>query len=433
MTPPDVLRPGARGGREGGSADRDCGDDDQCRPGGHAAGSHSPISYVTIARTACSLRRARCDPLNDSRKVSRRRLAGVIKVHLTAQDLLRTKFASHPAPLIEVGHALAALQRNDLALARWRRAAGTGFPPGARPLLDLIPASATGPLFLDPVSSSLAEGLDLVRRTPPRVVAGELERVCGTRRPPPWIRLLAERDTQSWRDLDRGLRLAYRHLLRGSWARVWGGFRAELGWRGRLIAEHGVQAALFTLHPTVTWSGTVLQIDAAAEFDVYPRGAGLTLLPSVLWTGRPMIGSSPDGSTLIVYPALTPLPLIHEAAGDPVGELLGRTRAAVLRLTCRERTTTELAAELGVSAASVSGHTRTLREAGLIVTTRAGKAVLHSLTPLGARLLEGAPGQPGHPASPASIPGQRPETDHANLRGGSRLSTYGLGNGPAVP
>ena len=135
----------------------------------------------------------------------------------------------------------------------------------------------------------------------------------------------------------------------------------------------------------------VLQIAAGAEFEVRPGGVGVTLLPSVLWTGRPMIGANPDGSTVIVYPALTPLPLIAQAAGDPVGALVGHTRAAVLRLTGRERTTTELAAELGVSAAAVSEHTRTLREAGLIVTTRAGKAVLHSLTPLGASLLEGAP------------------------------------------
>ena len=63
--------------------------------------------------------------------------------------------------------------------------------------------------------------------------------------------------------------------------------------------------------------------------------------------------AAPDGSTVIVYPALTPLRLIDEAASDPVGELLGRTRAAVLRLTGGERTTTELPAELGVSAATV--------------------------------------------------------------------------------
>lgn len=317
----------------------------------------------------------------------------VIRVHLTAQDLLRTRFASHPAPLIELTHALAALHRQDPALARWRRTAITGFPPAARPLLELIPASATSPIFLDPITTSLAEGLDLVQRAPTSFVAAELERKFGTQHPPPWIRMLAERDTQSWRDLDRAQRLAYQHLLRDSWPRVWSGFRAELAWRSRLIAECGVQAALSAMHPTVTWNGTTLQITTATEYESCPGGAGLTLLPSVLWTGRPMIAPHPDGSTVIVYPALTPLPLIDEPGGDPVGELLGRTRAAVLRLTCCERTTTELAAEIGISAAAVSGHTKTLREAGLIVTTRAGKAVLHSLTSLGAKLLEGAPRQ----------------------------------------
>lgn len=314
----------------------------------------------------------------------------MIRVHLTAEDLLRVRFASHPAPLIELGHALAAMHRHDLALAGWRRAAAAGFPPPARPLLELIPGSATGPLFLDPVSTSLGEGLDLVHRAPARLVTSELQRVTGSRRPPPWMRMLADRDTESWRDLDRSLRLAYQHLLAGSWPRVWSGFRADLAWRGRLIAEHGVQAALSALHPTVTWNGTMLQIAAPRELEFRPSGAGITLLPSVLWTGRPMIGAHPDGSTAIVYPALTPLPLIDQASGDPVSELLGRTRAAVLRLTCRDSTTTELASELGVSAATVSGHTKTLRDAGLIVTARAGKAVLHSLTPLGSRLLEGA-------------------------------------------
>ena len=43
--------------------------------------------------------------------------------------------------------------------------------------------------------------------------------------------------------------------------------------------------------------------------------------------------------------------------------------------------------KLGISAASASEHARTLRGAGLLVTERAGKAVLHSRTPLGDRLL----------------------------------------------
>jgi len=316
----------------------------------------------------------------------------VLRVHLTAEDLLRTKFATQPAPLIELGHALAALQRRDPVLGNWRRSATAQFPRAARPLLGLIPASATGPLFLDPVSTGLAEGLELVQQAPARLVRDELERVFGARPLPPWARPLAARDRQTWRDLDRSLHLAHDHLLRDAWPRVCSGFRSELAWRSRLIAELGVQAALSGLHSRISWNGTVLQIDAAQEVDVYPHGAGLTLLPSVLWTGRPMIGDYPDGSTAIVYPALTPLPLIEDLSGDPLAELLGHTRADVLRLAFRERTTTELARELGTSAATVSGHTKTLRAAGLIVTARVGKAVLHSVTPLGDRLLESAGG-----------------------------------------
>ncbi len=317
----------------------------------------------------------------------------MLRIHLTAEDLLRTRFASQPAPLIELGHALAALQRRDPVLGSWRRSATAQFPPAARPLLGLIPASATGPLFLDPVSTGLAEGLELVQQAPARLVRDELERVFGDRPRPPWARLLAARDRPAWRDLDRALRLAHDHLLHDAWPQVCSGFRAELAWRSRLIAELGVQAALSTLHPRISWSGTVMQIESAAELDWYPGGAGLTLLPSVLWTGRPMIAGHPDGSTAVVYPALTPLPLIDAVTANPLAELLGHTRADVLRLAFRERTTTELARELGTSAATVSGHTKTLRAAGLIVTARAGKAVLHSVTPLGDRLLESAGGR----------------------------------------
>jgi DNA-binding transcriptional ArsR family regulator len=320
-------------------------------------------------------------------------VVAVLRVHLTAEDLLRTRFATQPAPLIELSHSLAALQRLDPVLANWRRSATAQFPLAARPLLGLIPASATGPLFLDPVSGGLDEGLELVQQAPAGFVREELRYVFGARPLPYWGRLLADRDRQTWRDLDRALRLAHDHLLSDAWPRVCSGFRAELAWRSRLIAELGVQAALSTLHPRISWDGTVMQIHARKELDVYPGGAGLTLLPSVLWTGRPMIAGHPDGSTVIVYPALTPLPLIESATPDPLAELLGQTRASVLRLAFREHTTTELARELGTSAATVSGHTKTLRAAGLIVTARAGKAVLHSVTPLGDRLLQSAGGR----------------------------------------
>jgi DNA-binding transcriptional ArsR family regulator len=208
-------------------------------------------------------------------------------------------------------------------------------------------------------------------------------------------------DRQARRDLDHALRVAHRHLFLETWPRVQAGFQAELAWRGSLIAQHGVQAALSTLDPRMICAGTMLQIQAPDELDVYPGGAGLTLLPSATLSGRPTVASHPDGSTVIVYPALTPLPLMEERAGDPLAALLGRTRAGLLRHACAGGTTSELARELGTSLASVSGHTKTLRAAGLIATTRAGKAVQHLATPLGRALAHGG-------ADPATAPRHSP-------------------------
>jgi len=286
--------------------------------------------------------------------------------------------------------AVAALQRHEPAFRGWRRSAGARLPIAARPLLDLVPPSATGPVFLDPVTTGLAEGLELVRAVPAPLVTAELQRIRGSRPPTPWLRSLAARDREACHDLELALRLTHHHLTTDAWPRIMTAFRSELAWRSRLIAELGVQAALSTLHPSISWNGTVMEVEAAAEWDAYPCGAGLTLMPSPLWTGRPLVAHKPGGPVLVVYPAVTPLPLIDAPASDPLAELLGHTRAAILGLTFTERSTGELARELGVSAATVSGHTKALRAAGLIVSARAGKAVLHSLTPLGGRLLDSA-------------------------------------------
>jgi DNA-binding transcriptional ArsR family regulator len=309
----------------------------------------------------------------------------MLRIHLTAADLLRTRFARQPAPLIEVGLAVAALQQHDPLFRSWRRTAQAGLPDSAEMLLGLIPPTATGPLFLDPVTVELNEGRELVQATPAPLVASYLPQSPAAA--VPCLRALATGDRQTWQDLDLALCAAHRHLIEAAWPRLLSGFRAELARRSRLIAELGVQAALSTLHPSISWSGDVLQISAPKRLDIRPDGAGLTLLPSVLWTGRAMVTRHADRSVVIVYPAMTPLPLIDEGTTDPLAELLGHTRAAVLKLALVERTTTDLARELSVSAATVSGHTKALRAAGLIVTIRAGKAVRHSVTPLGSQLL----------------------------------------------
>ena len=173
----------------------------------------------------------------------------MLRIHLTAEDLLKTRFASQPAPLVETGLAIAALKRREPLFRAWRRSAAARFPLAARPLLELIPPSATGPLFLDPLSADLAEGLELVQSAPASYVTEELRRVAGSRPPGPWLRSLAARDRDTWRDLDRALRAAHWHLVEGAWPRILTAFRSDLAWRGRLIGEVGAQAAISSLHP----------------------------------------------------------------------------------------------------------------------------------------------------------------------------------------
>jgi hypothetical protein len=303
-------------------------------------------------------------------------------MRFTAEDLLNVRFADRPAPLLELGMAVATYQRDDAVFARWTR--GTRLPREARALLELIPPTAAGPLFLDPFSEGLEDGLDTVLSTPTDYARAELVRAS---RPTLWTRGLAARDGDAWRTLEAALRGAYDAVIAPDRQRIRASFDADLAWRRMLLAERGVGAALAGVYPGSRWTGTTLEVDVPDDTEHAPAGRGLTLLPSAFWTGRPMIGTHSDGSMLLLYPALTPLPLVDTSPADPLGALLGRTRAAILELLVEHRTTSELAAKLGISAASASAHTKTLRAAGLVVTRRTGKAVSHVATPLGLRLL----------------------------------------------
>jgi len=310
---------------------------------------------------------------------------GVLRLRFTVEDLLRVRFAPEPAPLIELTFAIATLRRDDPLFAGWRRRL---VPRSIGPLLDLVPATAKGPLFLDPPSLCLDEGLDQIRSTPTSLVRAELQRL--HTRPPPWIRLLADGDRETHQAVFHAVRTGHEHLLAGCWERIRAGFHAEQAWRARLVAEHGLGATLEGLVPGTRWKGTDLEIDRPDDVEILLGGRGLILLPSVFWTGLPLAGWYPEGNVL-VYPALTPLPLLDEpTSGDTLAALLGRARAGVLAQLIQPRTTTELARYLGMAKSSVSEHTKTLRNSGLIATRRDGKAVWHSCTPLGLSLLQSA-------------------------------------------
>jgi DNA-binding transcriptional ArsR family regulator len=315
----------------------------------------------------------------------------VLRVHCTPQDLLRVSIAEHPAPLAELGLAFGMAQRRDAdpLFTPWRRQLLRSLPREARPLLQLLSPLGAGPLFLDPESRDVDEGLDQVLGTPRSEVRAELRRVCGIDRPvTPWIRGLADRDAEAWRILERALRTAYASVLAADWPRIKAGFHAERAWRSQLLANHGLFSTLTGLSPAVRWRGLTLEADFPRQLEIRLHGQGIVLRPSSVWTGHPLVGQRADGRLLLIYPALTPLPLLDApSATAPLSALLGPTRARALQLLTDHHTTTSLARNLSITPAAASLQTKTLREAGLITTHRDGKSVYHACTPLGLDLL----------------------------------------------
>ena len=275
-----------------------------------------------------------------------------MRISFTAEDILLTRFVTRPAPLLELSVSIATVLRRDPLFAKMSY---TG------PMTELVRPNGTAPLFVDPMSMGMADGLDRVRSAPRDYVRSEL-------RPFPvttWTRALYNFDRDAWRTLSGALTSAHAALVQPNWEQRCQGLRGDVAWRGQVITEEGIKAALCTLVPGTQWRSGTLHVPSVRDTDLDLGGRGLVLYPCVGWTGHVLYSDSPDGARCLLYPAVTPLPLVDvSGGGDPISDLLGRTRAAVLLAATEPQTTAGLARELGISAASVSAHTRTLRVAG---------------------------------------------------------------------
>ncbi|MFI9310846.1 ArsR family transcriptional regulator [Streptomyces triculaminicus] len=318
----------------------------------------------------------------------------MIRIHLTAADIARVRFASRPAPLQELNATLMMLvsgHREELLYGRWRRRLLRSLPAAVEPLANLVPAGRA-PAFLDVFSTGLREGLDTARASHPDLVRSGIERAySGHGAPAPlWVRDLHRGDADAWQVLRRAQHAAFETVLGPVWPLVQDLHQAEFTRHALTVAEHGVGAALIALLPGSRLRENVWEFDGPGPQDVRPHGRGLVLVPTFHWTGHPVVADPPDGPLYLTYPAGPGLPL--SASGAPGTEealaaVLGRTRLGALVLLAEEHTTGDLARRLGVSDATASAHAAALRGAGLITTERAGRAVLHRRTALGSLLV----------------------------------------------
>lgn len=317
----------------------------------------------------------------------------MLRVHFTAGDLARTRIADGPDQLWEILLSVQQLgeQRPDPVLR------GGDAPHGRqalRAMAPLMPPRGYFPDFLTPVASlgaGLEEGIDAVLSTPRRRLRAELARMAEDTVLPSWTRRIADGEPQVLHGLGRALRHHHTTALVPAWRQI--SERVQGDRRRRVLAQcaGGTEAMLRTFGNGLSWQPPYLVADYPIDRELRLEGRGLVLVPSYFCRGMPVTLADPDLPPVLVYPAQAHRSPNDTLPGNDLGLLLGHTRAAILRTLVEESTTTELARRAGVSVSSASEHAGVLRGAGLVTSTQHGNRVRHSLTALGAALLDSNP------------------------------------------
>jgi DNA-binding transcriptional ArsR family regulator len=176
------------------------------------------------------------------------------------------------------------------------------------------------------------------------------------------------------------------------WPRIRSLHEADVTYRARQLALGGAELLFADLHPSLSWSGENLVIDKQHDETIDPHGRGLVLIPAVFdWPGiavlvdeglQPTLSYSPRGIAEIWDEP-------EEARGDgAMDDLIGGTRADILRVLSVPMTTSELAERLHLTPAAVSQQLGVLRRSGVVDARRQGREVYSELTASGQRLLD---------------------------------------------
>ncbi len=316
------------------------------------------------------------------------------RIHLSTDDIRRIRIAPDIDPLWELVHSIQLLDNGGpVIFGPWRRRVRLAGLARWSMLRHLSPPTGYFADFLTPATGTtdLRAGIEEVLRTPRRCLRSDLVTLheqCP--RPVDWARDLAAGDLQTLRVLGANLIRYHEAHLKPSWAEIRRQVSEELARVRRILCDEGVDALLGSLSSHVRWEAPALVLhNKQAKRNLYVDGRGIVIQPSFFALADISILDLPGEPFVLTYPIQHRIGWLDtQTEGTRLEAVIGKTRAEVLDcLANGDRTTTDLARVLDLSAATASEQTKALREAGLITSRRTGKRVLHALSPTGATLL----------------------------------------------
>jgi DNA-binding transcriptional ArsR family regulator len=318
------------------------------------------------------------------------------------EDLALTRFTISPA--WELVHSLLALRDPSYAAIHlpWLRSVSGrlgGLP--LEPAVALTPPRGYTPDFVLPSPAGplgeIADDLAALGATPAARIRDDM-RLFATqhRRGPqiaePWL-ANPRREARRLADLFAAY---WERAIEPVWPRLRAFLDADIAYRARRLASGGLEGLFSDLAAEVSWHRPHLRVQVPLhEATVNLGGQGLLLMPSAFLAQRPAVIDRPPWRPTLIYPARGIATLWEEAApvSDGLARLLGHSRAVMLSDLAAPRSTTDLAERLSLSPATTSHHLMALRDAGLVVGRREGRAVLYARTPLGDALAAGSVAQ----------------------------------------
>jgi DNA-binding transcriptional ArsR family regulator len=323
----------------------------------------------------------------------------MIKFRFSVDALGNTRFGY--SPLAEVASSLRVLgsaAEGGFVLQPWLRETRDGLQTVDMQLLRAVaPAGPFAPDCLyvwssDP-KTTIDDQLEGLAALPLEQLTADLAQVWPRGVPPVLVELLA--DAAAARRLADAIWDYWQIAVGPYWLRIRAVIDDDVSHRASQVLAEGLFGLLTDLHPEVSVRDRTLFIDKPHHKDVCYGDADLVLIPSVFIWPHLMIGHDNPGNFELTYAARGIGRVWEGLSGtasdeDPLGQLIGRTRARILKRLSIPMTTTQLARGLEQSPGTVNAHLSVLRRAGLLTSWRSGRSVLYRRTPLAASIVSAA-------------------------------------------